>query len=198
MAREEMAGSEVGVVAGGAASSAGARARLGGRFGVMARTVAAILVPVLALSVFVGLLVVDGLRTSEQARTIERQVPALNALVRVRATLGSEWAVTATAAFAGDQGEDVAEVMRELGVDGLSTAALRAATDASIAGAGGLVSSRDRSQLAALLQEVDRNAASVAAVDVGYGRLSDAFVSEFAARVKVLRNDLSQLGDGAH
>ncbi len=196
MAREELAESEIGVMAGGAGSSARARARLGGRFGVTARTVAAILVPVLAMSVFVGLLVVDGVRTSEQARTIERQVPALNALVRVRATLGSEWAVTATAVFAGDQGEDVAQVIRQLGINGLSTAALRAATDAAIAGAGGLVSSRDQSQLAALRQEVDRNAASVAALDAGYGRLSNAFVSEFAARVKVLRNDLSQLGDG--
>ncbi|MGO9752082.1 MAG: hypothetical protein ACLP8S_04140 [Solirubrobacteraceae bacterium] len=82
VAREEVAGSEIGVVARGAASSAGARARLGGRFGVTARTVAAILIPVLALSVFVGSLVVDGLRTSEKARTIERQVPVLNTLVR--------------------------------------------------------------------------------------------------------------------
>ena len=50
--------------------------------------------------------------------------------------------MTATAVFAGDQGEDVAEVLDQLGVSGLSRSGLRAATDAAIADAGGLVSSR--------------------------------------------------------
>jgi len=180
----------------GATGPAPSRRRAGSRFGVAARIVTAVLIPVTALSLLAATVVGGGLDQAHQAASIEHQIPALNDLVALRSALNDEWALSGAEAEAINQGINPDALRDLLGLGGTSVQSARSATDGAIRATGVLSSPQDRNTLADLRRSVDQRQLDPVGINAAYHQFDDVIARAFGDRLRGLQQATSALGRG--
>jgi diguanylate cyclase (GGDEF)-like protein len=172
--------------------------RATGRWGVKGILLLAVMLPIAALGVAVGVLVSERYQIAGQASSIARRIPALTGIVSLHALLDQERIQTETRLREAELGgSSVTSITGALGLGGGTVAGARAAVYSQLRSYGAQVPASFEHGLEALRGEVDSGRADARQVDQGYARLSDELTGAVESRLLGLRHLTSQTSKAA-
>jgi diguanylate cyclase (GGDEF)-like protein len=167
------------------------RARWAGRPGVAGRLLIAVLLPITVLAIAAGVLLSERYQTSQDARAITGQIPALTGIVKLRTALDQERMAAESAARASELRIQIPRSVSLLGImiEPLSTA--RAAVDAQLRSRDDAAPPAFVTGLHTLRSEVDGDRISARRMDQGFAKLGELLAQVFADRLVVLEKRLA-------